>query len=213
MTLPVISGGIAKGYAIFDEQDNYTYYEAFAEIYKMAEILKQSSDSLYIIGKDQSAVIRSTGAVSEFRGVYIDGMEVSANDYILTEGPATFTFRQPYMDKLKPGKHRMVLSFTAGDVETAITVAEEKKIEITENDDGRKEMQTSPEKVKTNTTQKASVPDTSDHSAITQYILFAMFSGSLFLRILVSNYRSRSLKYLEKTVDMRPSGTFDDWIL
>lgn len=86
MTLPVISGGIAKGYAIFDEQDNYTYYEAFAEIYKMAEILKQSSDSLYIIGKDQSAVIRSTGAVSEFRGVYIDGMEVSANDYILTEG-------------------------------------------------------------------------------------------------------------------------------
>lgn len=128
--MQLIPGGIVKACAVYDERENYRYYEKVVELYKQAEIMEEASDDLYTIGKDQDATIKSTGALSEFRTVFIDGTEVATDDYTLAEGSTILTLRKSYMDSLEPGEHKVTLSYTAGDVETVLTVKEKEPAAI-----------------------------------------------------------------------------------
>lgn len=88
-------------------------------------------DTTYTIGEDTGAVVKCTGVLSAFEKVFVDGTEVSSENYTLTEGSTILTFKQAYMDKLSLGEHTVTLSYPSGNVETAITVKE--KAQETEN--------------------------------------------------------------------------------
>ncbi len=122
----LIPGGILTAEAVYRDTANYEQYQVQIQISKKAEIITAATDRVFTIGKDDKAVIKSTGALSEFKGVAIDGVGVESTNYALEEGSTILTFAKAYLNELSLGKHKITLSYTAGDVETTLTVKEKK---------------------------------------------------------------------------------------
>lgn len=120
----LIPGGILTAKAVYGDTANYEQYQVQMMISKEAEIITSATDQNYVIGKDTKAVIKCTGALSELREVKVDGVRVDSSNYTLEEGSTILTFSKDYLDKLSVGTHTVILSYTAGDVQTALTVKE-----------------------------------------------------------------------------------------
>ncbi len=121
----LIPGGILTAFAVYEDTDNYEQYQIRMEIRKEAEIIKSGTDFIFTIGKDEEAVIKCTGALSELKDVKMDGESVEPANYILQEGSTILTFPQAYLDKFSVGEHTVSLSYTVGEVETTLTVKKE----------------------------------------------------------------------------------------
>ena len=130
-TRELLPGSIIKASAVYTDTENYEKYKTELEILVPAEIILSETDTTYTIGEDTGAVVKCTGVLSAFEKVFVDGTEVSSENYTLTEGSTILTFKQAYMDKLSLGEHTVTLSYPSGNVETAITVKE--KAQETEN--------------------------------------------------------------------------------
>ncbi|MCI6867301.1 MAG: hypothetical protein MR871_05005 [Lachnospiraceae bacterium] len=123
-TRELLPGSIIKASAVYTDTENYEKYKTELEILVPAEIILSETDTTYTIGEDTEAVVKCTGVLSAFEKVFVDGTEVSSENYTLTEGSTILTFKQAYMDKLSLGEHTVTLSYPSGNVETAITVKE-----------------------------------------------------------------------------------------
>ena len=130
-TRELLPGSIIKASAVYTDTENYEKYKTELEILVPAEIILSETDTTYTIGEDTEAVVKCTGVLSAFEKVFVDGTEVSSENYTLTEGSTILTFKQAYMDKLSLGEHTVTLSYPSGNVETAITVKE--KVQNTES--------------------------------------------------------------------------------
>ncbi len=116
------AGGVLTAEAVYKDTKNYELWQAQLQIRQEAEIVASATDNTYTIGKDHQAVITCTGALAEFKGVSVDGVKAEASGYTLKEGSTILTFSKDYLDALPVGTHKVVLSYTAGDVETSLTV-------------------------------------------------------------------------------------------
>lgn len=136
-TRELLPGSIIKASAVYTDTENYEKYKTELEILVPAEIILSETDTTYTIGEDTEAVVKCTGVLSAFEKVFVDGTEVSSENYTLTEGSTILTFKQAYMDKLSLGEHTVTLSYPSGNVETAITVKEKvQNAESNQNQNG-----------------------------------------------------------------------------
>lgn len=120
----LIPGGILTTEAVYCDSDNYEQYQVQMAISKEAEIITSATDRIYTIGKDNCAVIKCTGALSELKDVKVDGVSVESSNYALKEGSTILTFSKAYLDTLSVGTHTVTLSYTMGNVQTILTVKE-----------------------------------------------------------------------------------------
>lgn len=121
----LIPGGIFIAAAIYEDTDNYEQCQVQMEISKEAEIIASATDHVFTIGKDEKAVIKCTGALSELKDVKMDGVSVESANYMLQEGSTILIFPQAYLDKFSVGNYTVSLSYTVGEVETTLTVKKE----------------------------------------------------------------------------------------
>ena len=136
-TRELLPGSIIKASAVYTDTENYEKYKTELEILVPAEIILSETDTTYTIGEDTEATVKCTGVLSAFEKVFVDGTEVSSENYTLTEGSTILTFKQAYMDKLSLGEHTVTLSYPSGNVETAITVKEKaQNTESNQNQNG-----------------------------------------------------------------------------
>ena len=136
----LVPGGCVSAVAVYEENANYERYEMTIPVCRAAKIAEDATDDLYVIGKDVQATIECTGALSEFRGLLVDGAAIAKSDYTVREGSTIITFIQSFLDRLAPGSHRIVLSYTAGDVETILNVREAER--ETDTEESNKETET-----------------------------------------------------------------------
>lgn len=122
----LIPGGILTAEAVYRDTANYGQSQVQIQISKAAEIITDATDSVFTIGKDEKAVIKCTGSVSEFKGVAIDGVSVEPVNYALKEGSTILIFGKAYLKEFSLGEHKITLSYTAGNVETTLTIKEKK---------------------------------------------------------------------------------------
>ena len=138
--IELIPGGIITAEAVYEDTLNYEEYELKYEITKAAEIITAATDYEYIIGVDNKAVIKCTGALSVFNYVETDGEIVAPSNYILEEGSTVITFKEDWLNTLSVGSHKIILSYKAGDVETILLVSEkEEETGITSDKDNKEE--------------------------------------------------------------------------
>ena len=91
--------------------------------YKVYAVLPDSETTV-TTGKNENAAIHVDGALSDFVAVYVDGEEVDAANYTLTEGSTIVTFSAEYLESLSVGKHSVAIEFTDGYADVEITVSE-----------------------------------------------------------------------------------------
>ncbi len=121
----LIPGGVLVAEAVYEDTDNYEQCQIQMEISKEAEIMNSATDRIYTIGKDDRLVIKCTGALSEFKGVTMDGVDVAPSNYTLQEGSTILTFSGLYLNQLFVGSHTVSLAYTTGKVEMSLTVKKE----------------------------------------------------------------------------------------
>ncbi len=121
----LIPGGVLVAEAVYEDTDNYEQCRIQMEISKEAEIMNSATDRIYTIGKDDRAVIKCTGALSEFKGVTMDGVDVAPSNYTLQEGSTILTFSGLYLNQLLVGSHTVSLAYTTVKVEMSLTVKKE----------------------------------------------------------------------------------------
>lgn len=88
-----------------------------------------------IDGKGQTMVIdaakdlsfRSSAPIEFFQKVLVDDKEVTAENYVLTEGSTIVTLKTSFLKTLGVGEHRLSVVSTTGTAETTFTVAEAAK--------------------------------------------------------------------------------------
>lgn len=88
-----------------------------------------------IDGKGQTMVVdaakdlsfRSSAPIEFFQKVLVDDKEVTAENYVLTEGSTIVTLKTSFLKTLGVGEHRLSVVSTTGTAETTFTVAEAAK--------------------------------------------------------------------------------------
>ena len=85
-------------------------------------IISESTDDTYVIGSEKGASIHCGYPIDQFSGVMMDGVEVSSDNYTLTEGLTILTFKTAYLNSLKVGKHEVMLNFVSGSVKSILTI-------------------------------------------------------------------------------------------
>ena len=88
-----------------------------------------------IDGKGQTMVIdaakdlsfRSSAPIEFFQKVLVDDKEVTAENYVLTEGSTIVTLKASFLNTLGVGEHKLSVVSTTGTAETTFTVAEAAK--------------------------------------------------------------------------------------
>lgn len=86
-------------------------------------------------GKGQTMVVdaakdlrfRSNAPLRFFQKVLVDGKEVAAENYVLTEGSTIVTLKTSFLKTLGVGEHKLSVVSTTGTAETTFTVAEAAK--------------------------------------------------------------------------------------
>ncbi|MCI8299363.1 MAG: hypothetical protein HFI69_03285 [Lachnospiraceae bacterium] len=120
--IELIPGGIITAEAVYEDNANYEQYQVQIKLSKMAELIASATDREYIIGKDATAVIQCTGALSELKSVEVDQAKIDDSNYLLEEGSTILLFQKTYLDTLSIGNHIVRLCYTAGNVESVLTV-------------------------------------------------------------------------------------------
>lgn len=103
------------------------------------EVIK-GAEQTYTIDENESAVFEINADYSVFENggkVYVDGKEVSNDNYTSKSGSTIITFKKAYMDGLSVGEHTLKVTFTdGGSATTTFTVAEVSAIENPQTGDG-----------------------------------------------------------------------------
>ena len=85
-------------------------------------IISEGTDDTYVIGSEKGASIHCSYPIDQFSGVLMDGVEVSSDNYTLTEGSTILTFKPAYLNSLEVGKHEVTLNFVSGSVKSILTI-------------------------------------------------------------------------------------------
>lgn len=103
------------------------------------EVIKGAGQT-YTIDENENAVFEINADYSVFENggkVYVDGKEVSNDNYTSKSGSTIITFKKAYMDGLSVGEHTLKVTFTdGGSATTTFTVAEVSAIENPQTGDG-----------------------------------------------------------------------------
>ena len=90
------------------------------------------------VAQGRSHAIRVDGEVSKFESVSVDGVPVSDECYVITEGSTIVTFTPEYLKTLETGEHSVMVFFEDGAASTNMTVAEASAVAVGDvNGDGR----------------------------------------------------------------------------
>ncbi|MFG6382824.1 MAG: hypothetical protein K1V96_01030 [Lachnospiraceae bacterium] len=160
----LIIGGIVTATAIYQDTVNYKRYEIQIQISKQAEIIVDGTDFIYTIGKDTNAIIQCTGVLSELKSVAVDGIILSTSNYTLKEGSTILSINGEYLNTLSVKKHKIRLSYTAGDVETILTVTKAKEEEQDNNENKTPDNHTTDNHTTDNHSQNGKETDTDNNS-------------------------------------------------
>ena len=124
----------------------YGYAGSTAEAYAKTTGLKFIAlDTYHVVdggnqnvGIGESHAIRVDGEVSKFESVSVDGIPVSDECYVITEGSTIVTFTPEYLKTLETGEHSVMVFFEDGAASTNMTVAEASAVAVGDvNGDGR----------------------------------------------------------------------------
>lgn len=89
-----------------------------------AELKITFSSDTYTPGQKDDFYAKCNGGLSYFEGkILMDGKEVDAKNYTVTEGSTIITFSKDYLDSLEGGKHVLTMQYAMGDVEGSFTIA------------------------------------------------------------------------------------------
>ena len=171
--IDLVPGSIIRVNAIYEDTENYETYEVEITVYVSTEIILSASDLIYIIGVDTEATIKCSGALSQFKGVSVDGTTVSSDNYSLQEGSTIITFPKDYMDQLSPGEHTFTLFYTSGTVDSTVLVK-----------DGRQETEETQQSESGNNSTEASTEAgtqsvrTGDDTPIALYLMLMLLAAT-----------------------------------
>ena len=124
------------GQAFFYCSNNLTFYgkagsyaEEYAGQYHIPfcdfVIVTEQTDTAYIKGSPEGAVIKCSGASEVFVSVYVDGTSIEEENYTLEEeeGATVIRFTPEFLDTLEEGDHIFTLEYTENrKVETTMTI-------------------------------------------------------------------------------------------
>ena len=89
---------------------------------------------IYIIGNSTKAVFRILGEdlkVTDLESVLLDGKLVDPSNYDVRQGSIIVTFKKPYLDSLKAGKHEVTFNTTKGIAKAELVIKDKTKSQIT----------------------------------------------------------------------------------
>lgn len=99
-------------------------YNTFTDTIQIAiepyEILEGKSE-IWTEGLGKTLVVRGNGEIADFIKILVDGEEVDASNYTVTEGSTIITFKDAYLKALKEGKHSLEIVWTYGSAKTDFT--------------------------------------------------------------------------------------------
>lgn len=112
------------GYAGSTAQEYVEYYSdmgfTFVEIEDSSII--EDTDTEYIKGSSEGAMIHCTYDLSDFVSVAMDGVIVDPENYTLSEGSTILTFKSSYLDTLSVGDHTVTLNYTDKTATSVLTI-------------------------------------------------------------------------------------------
>ena len=98
-------------------------YEELKEAYEVVYEITEGADQ--IITRGQELVVTSSGPITKFQELYIDGNAVGNADYTAEEGSTIITVSSEYLDELDLGEHTIRLAYIDGKATTKFTIEEE----------------------------------------------------------------------------------------
>ena len=170
----------------------------------------EGADQTIVQNAGGAVSIRVNADIHKFVSVAVDGNTVDGTNYKVTEGSTIVTFTSGYLSALSVGTHTVVINFIDGAAATSLTLS---KASDGSKPDGDNNTGTTPDAddntgadsntdtdkntgtdsntnndnhtdTKNNSTEKASAPDTGDHTPIVWLFLLAIGAGSITLAFL-----------------------------
>lgn len=75
----------------------------------------EGDGSQWTNGSNGSITMKANGSVSKFKGIKIDGEDVSKDNYTVKSGSTIITLKPDYLNSLSVGKHTLTVIYTDGD--------------------------------------------------------------------------------------------------
>lgn len=117
----LIPGDYMEGVAVY--KDGNVITKRKIRVGQKAEIIDDKTDITYVIGKDTTLTVTSTGVLPAFLKAEMDGEEIPTVYYTRVSGSTILTFKQSYMDTLSVGKHTITLTYPVGSTSTTIEIS------------------------------------------------------------------------------------------
>ena len=107
--------------------------KAIADAEKLYEELKKQNetpeykildgaDSVWVKASGTPVVIRGSGKIEDYTGLEIDGQTVDREEYTVRSGSTIIELRSRFLERLKLGKHKLVIRWKDGFVSTTLTI-------------------------------------------------------------------------------------------
>ena len=113
---------------MLETEDSFEIENGVKEI-KIYEPIKYEeikiSDTKYTLEKDDTLTITVQSDFSKFKTVYVNGKELTKDQYTAKEGSTIITISKAYLSSLKAGTYNVKVEFTNGTAETSFKVEEE----------------------------------------------------------------------------------------
>ena len=110
--------------AVLDAQRRAEEAQAALEEAENAYAMLSGDGAVWVSGSDEGLSFHSDGDYSKFVSVFVDGEELSAEDYTSAEGSTIVNLNPSYLSKLSTGEHSIRVEFTDGDVGAVFSVRE-----------------------------------------------------------------------------------------
>lgn len=143
---------------------------------------------------DQDAVFASGADYSKFVKVLIDGVEVSGDYYVVTEGSTVVTLKKEYLATLTEGTHTISIVSTDGTASTEFTVKKDQDVKPGDSDNignnDNKKLDQNRENTQVSPTGNTSAR-TGDNSPVMLWVVWAVVAVCLVAGITIIRRKKR----------------------
>lgn len=89
---------------------------------KLPPAVVSGGEGKYVKNSGESLTVKSNALLSDFVAVYVDGKEISLDNYVLGEDGLSVKFKSAYLDSCEVGTHEVSLRSISGNADTTFTI-------------------------------------------------------------------------------------------
>ncbi len=89
---------------------------------KLPPAVVSGGEGKYVKNSGESLTVKSNALLSDFVAVYVDGKEISSDNYVLGEDGLSVKFKSAYLDSCEVGTHEVSVRSISGNADTTFTI-------------------------------------------------------------------------------------------